>query len=61
MSKAGDDPLSGLGDDDDGDINASKEKGGASSGGNGGAWKRYYDGLELIEEIKRDLTRLYPR
>ncbi len=35
-------------------------RGGGGGGGGSGAWKRYYEGLELLEEIKRDLTRLYP-
>lgn len=26
----------------------------------GGAWKQYYDGLELRDEITKDLKRLYP-
>lgn len=44
-----------------GHSHAGSGGGGGSHGGTGGAWRRYYEGLELIEEIKRDLTRLYPR
>lgn len=26
----------------------------------GGEWAAYYEGLELVNEIKKDLERLYP-
>lgn len=77
VSKEGDDdPLSALTAastdalDGDGDSSSSSANNGGGrrthhgrggSKGSGGAWRRYYEGLELIEEIRRDLTRLYPR
>lgn len=74
VSKEGDDdPLSALtgggggGNDDGGNGGRHGPRGhsrggsGGGSCGTGGAWRRYYEGLELIEEIRRDLTRLYPR
>lgn len=43
-----DDPLSSL---------SVEEEAGERSGG---GWKQYYADLELIDEIKKDLHRLYP-
>jgi hypothetical protein len=48
VSKDVADPLSSLSDET------------PAPGGEGGGWKQYYEDLELVAEIQKDLDRLYP-
>ncbi|EWM27482.1 Rab-GTPase-TBC domain protein [Nannochloropsis gaditana] len=46
--------------DKEGPLRREGSKARKPGAGEGGAWRRYYAGLELLEEVRRDLSRLYP-